>query len=115
MDGARELFETLELLFYENLASSRMKGNAKRKDKDSMGAAISQSRLLCSVVSAIAKLATRHRELSPRARVCLSKVCSKADSHLNPLPSGSHSPLLRDCFHSYMFDTIECLSTLDTI
>lgn len=73
-DAARELFETLELLLYENLASSRMKGNAKRKDEDFMGAAVSQSRLLCSVVTAIAKLATCHRELSPRARVCLSKV-----------------------------------------
>ncbi|KAG0599549.1 hypothetical protein M758_12G160700 [Ceratodon purpureus] len=74
-DAARELFETLELLLYENLASSRMKGNSKRKDdSDFMGAAVSQSRLLCSVVTAIAKLATCHRELSPRARVCLSKV-----------------------------------------
>lgn len=74
-DAARELFETLELLLYENLASSRMKGNAQRKgDSDFMGAAVSQSRLLCSVVTAIAKLATCHRELSPRARVCLSKV-----------------------------------------
>jgi AP-5 complex subunit zeta-1 len=35
----------------------------------------SQSRLLCFVVTAIAKLATHHRELLPRARVSLGKVC----------------------------------------
>lgn len=34
----------------------------------------SQSRLLCFVVTAIAKLATHHRELLPRARVSLGKV-----------------------------------------
>jgi len=34
----------------------------------------SQSRLLCFVVTAIAKLATHHRELIPRARVSLGKV-----------------------------------------
>lgn len=34
----------------------------------------SQSRLLCFVVTAIAKLATYHRELLPRARVSLAKV-----------------------------------------
>ncbi|KAF5948802.1 hypothetical protein HYC85_014759 [Camellia sinensis] len=34
----------------------------------------SQSRLLCFVVTAIAKLATHHRELLPRARVSLAKV-----------------------------------------
>lgn len=34
----------------------------------------SQSRLLCFVVTAIAKLATYHRELLPRARVSLGKV-----------------------------------------
>lgn len=34
----------------------------------------SQSRLLCFVVTAIAKLATYHRELLPRARVSLTKV-----------------------------------------
>ena len=35
----------------------------------------SQSRLLCFVVTAIAKLATYHCELLPRARVSLAKVC----------------------------------------
>lgn len=34
----------------------------------------SQSRLLCFVVTAIAKLASYHRELLPRARVSLAKV-----------------------------------------
>nr|XP_024363066.1 AP-5 complex subunit zeta-1-like [Physcomitrium patens] len=72
--AARELFETLELLLYENLPSSRMKGTDKRNDDAFRESAISQSRLLCSVVTAIAKLATCHRELSPRPRVCLSKV-----------------------------------------
>lgn len=35
----------------------------------------SQARLLCFVVTAIAKLATCHNELLPRARVSLAKVC----------------------------------------
>ena len=34
----------------------------------------SQSRLLCFVITAIAKLATYHRELLPRARVAVGKV-----------------------------------------
>lgn len=34
----------------------------------------SQARLLCFVVTAIAKLATFHNELLPRARVSLAKV-----------------------------------------
>ncbi|CAK7338388.1 unnamed protein product [Dovyalis caffra] len=74
-DAARELFESLELLLYENLSSSRLGlresalssgGESSRKS--------SQSRLLCFVVTAIAKLATYHRELLPRARVSLGKV-----------------------------------------
>ncbi|EFJ20551.1 hypothetical protein SELMODRAFT_108875 [Selaginella moellendorffii] len=62
-DAARELFETLELVLYENLSSRRK-----------TSAVPAQSRLLCFVITAIAKLATCHRELSPRARVCLAKV-----------------------------------------
>ncbi|XP_056167896.1 uncharacterized protein LOC130138286 isoform X1 [Syzygium oleosum] len=75
-DAARELFESLELLLYENLSSSRLglrqdlavgsNGDASRKS--------SQARLLCFVITAIAKLATYHRELLPRARVSLGKV-----------------------------------------
>jgi AP-5 complex subunit zeta-1 len=68
-----------------------MKGNAKRKgDSDFMGAAVSQSRLLCSVVTAIAKLATCHRELSPRARVCLSKVRCRSMCLATPSHSETH-------------------------
>ena len=106
-DAARELFESLELLLYENLSSRydfllsflscrfflsnvgclpisfsfvqlvsrlglresslRSGGESSRKS--------SQSRLLCFVVTAIAKLASYHRELLPRARVSLGKVC----------------------------------------
>ncbi|KAJ6887062.1 hypothetical protein NC651_027427 [Populus alba x Populus x berolinensis] len=74
-DAARELFESLELLLYENLSTSRLGlresalgsgGESSRKS--------SQSRLLCFVVTAIAKLASYHRELLPRARVSLGKV-----------------------------------------
>jgi len=75
--AARELFETLELLLYENLSSRRMttmKADLEQKDEGALIAVASQSRLLCFVVTAIAKLATCHRELSPRARVCLAKV-----------------------------------------
>jgi len=45
----------------------RSSGGSSRKS--------SQSRLLCFVVTAIAKLASYHRELLPRARVSLGKVC----------------------------------------
>ncbi|XP_020103580.1 AP-5 complex subunit zeta-1 isoform X2 [Ananas comosus] len=73
-DVARELFENLELLLYENLSSSRV---GSSQDMDSKGSSFrksSQSRLLCFVVTAIAKLATCHHELLPRARVSLAKV-----------------------------------------
>ncbi len=124
--AARELFETLELLLYENLSSrslfflspiftwlldwptvhlltfsrlawkstviwswlwelfvdrrmTTMKADLEQKDEGALIAVASQSRLLCFVVTAIAKLATCHRELSPRARVCLAKVCVVTD------------------------------------
>ncbi|XAR56663.1 hypothetical protein NMG60_11037227 [Bertholletia excelsa] len=74
-EAARELFESLELLLYENLSSSRL---GLREPALSSGNATFrkslQSRLLCFVVTAIAKLATHHRELLPRARVSLGKV-----------------------------------------
>ncbi|XP_047062146.1 uncharacterized protein LOC124669604 isoform X3 [Lolium rigidum] len=75
-DVAREIFENLELLLYENLATSRL-GLSQEPGFDSMGATSrksSQARLLCFVVTAIAKLATCHNELLPRARVSLAKV-----------------------------------------
>ncbi|KAJ4975689.1 hypothetical protein NE237_000795 [Protea cynaroides] len=75
-DAARELFENLELLLYENLSSSRP-GLSHEPALGSGGAASRkslQARLLCFVVTAIAKLATYHRELLPRARVSLAKV-----------------------------------------
>lgn len=75
-DAARELFESLELLLYENLSSSRL---ALNHDMASNYEGVilkksGQARFLCFVVTAIAKLATYHRELIPRARVCLAKV-----------------------------------------
>nr|GLL17708.1 AP-5 complex subunit zeta-1 isoform X1 [Ipomoea trifida] len=74
-DAARELFESLELLLYENLSSSRL---GLRESAIGSGSSSfrksSQSRLLCFVVTAIAKLATYHHELLPRARVSLAKV-----------------------------------------
>ncbi|XP_073313395.1 uncharacterized protein [Primulina huaijiensis] len=71
-DEGRELFESLELLLYENLSSSRLGfGEASHSSGFKKS---SQSRLLCFVVTAIAKLATFHRELLPRARVSLAKV-----------------------------------------
>lgn len=85
-DAARELFESLELLLYENLSSSRLglrqePGPGLSFNRTSSlsvsGAGYerpSQSRLLCFVVTAIAKLAAWHRELVPRARVSMSKV-----------------------------------------
>ncbi|XP_078436746.1 AP-5 complex subunit zeta-1 [Wolffia australiana] len=75
-DDARELFESLELLLYENISSSRL--GLSQEAALSINAAAawksSQSRLLCFVVTAIAKLATLHHELLPRARVSLAKV-----------------------------------------
>ncbi|KAK9074212.1 hypothetical protein SSX86_006809 [Deinandra increscens subsp. villosa] len=74
-DAARELFESLELLLYENLSSSRLGvGDSVLGSSSSTVRRSSQSRLLCFVVTAIAKIATHHRELLPRARVSLGKV-----------------------------------------
>ncbi|CAI0436496.1 unnamed protein product [Linum tenue] len=74
-DAARELFENLELLLYENLSSSRLglRESALGSDSENFRKS-SQSRLLCFVITAIAKLATHHHELLPRARVSLGKV-----------------------------------------
>ncbi|XP_071907516.1 uncharacterized protein [Coffea arabica] len=74
-DAARELFESLELLLYENLSSSRLGLHEATLGSGSLTFRKSlQSRLLCFVVTAIAKLATYHRDLVPRARVSLAKV-----------------------------------------
>lgn len=113
-DAARELFEGLELLLYENLSSryelcfivtfkfflifgfflvmlaflppiiifsfvclcSRLglRQESAFGSSSQIFSKSSQSRLLCFVVTAIAKLATYHRELLPRARVSLGKV-----------------------------------------
>ncbi|CAI9787760.1 unnamed protein product [Fraxinus pennsylvanica] len=73
-DAARELFESLELLLYENLSSSRLGLRESAPGSGSTVRKSSQSRLLCFVVTAIAKLATYHRELLPRTRVSLAKV-----------------------------------------
>ncbi|KAI4390098.1 hypothetical protein MLD38_002246 [Melastoma candidum] len=73
---ACELFESLELLLYENLAFSRL-GIRQDSDVKSSGETHRrslQSRLLCFVITSIAKLATRHQDLLPRARVALGKV-----------------------------------------
>ncbi|XP_039072243.1 AP-5 complex subunit zeta-1-like isoform X2 [Hibiscus syriacus] len=75
-DVARELFESLELLLYENLSSSRL-GPKQESEVNSNHRNLtksSQSRLLCFVITAIAKLATHHRELLLRASVALVKV-----------------------------------------
>ncbi|GLT67142.1 hypothetical protein SLA2020_394710 [Shorea laevis] len=75
-DAARELFESLELLLYENLSSSRLglgQESAISSSSQNLRKA-SQSRLLCFALTAIAKLATYHNELLPRARVALGKV-----------------------------------------
>ncbi|KAJ4816038.1 AP-5 complex subunit zeta-1 [Rhynchospora pubera] len=75
-DVARVLFESLELLLYENLATSRLGLNQESAidPKGNSSGKSSQARLLCFVVTAIAKLATCHNELLPRARVSLAKV-----------------------------------------
>ncbi|GFP79182.1 hypothetical protein PHJA_000061700 [Phtheirospermum japonicum] len=82
-EAARELFESLELLLYENLSSSRFGlGEAVHGSGSSNFRKSSQSRILCFVVTAIAKLATYHRELLPRARVSLAKVARSRISDL---------------------------------
>ncbi|XP_020591589.1 AP-5 complex subunit zeta-1 [Phalaenopsis equestris] len=76
MDVARELFESLELLLYENLSSSRL-GLSQETGFESNGTISrrsSQVRLLSFVITAIAKLATCHTELLPRTQVALAKV-----------------------------------------
>lgn len=80
-NAARELFESLELLLYENLSSSRL--GLSQESHSSDGASFrksSQARLLSFVVTAIAKLATCHRELQPRALVSLGKVVRSRNS-----------------------------------
>ncbi|KAJ8534462.1 hypothetical protein K7X08_016190 [Anisodus acutangulus] len=67
-DAARELFESLELLLRLGLRESALGSDATKFRKSS------QSRLLCFIVTAIAKLATYHPDLFPRARVSLTKV-----------------------------------------
>lgn len=109
-DAARELFENLELLLYENLSSryefqylwlselmemffviiamclltiifAYLESRLGLRQEATVGSnsenyrKSSQSRLLCFVLTAIAKLATYHHELLPRARVSLGKVC----------------------------------------
>ncbi|XP_057950865.1 uncharacterized protein LOC131145673 isoform X2 [Malania oleifera] len=76
-DAARELFESLELLLYENLSSRQE--SALNSDSATFRKS-AQSRLLCFVVTAIAKLATYHTELLPRARVSLAKVARSRNS-----------------------------------
>ncbi|XP_010267733.1 PREDICTED: AP-5 complex subunit zeta-1 [Nelumbo nucifera] len=86
-DAARELFESLELLLYENLSSSRL-GLSQESALSSNSATFrksSQARLLCFVITAIAKLATYHRELLPRARVSLAKVARSRNSDMRVL------------------------------
>lgn len=76
--ATRELFECLELLLYENLALRGVTAQALDSTQSAEGGIMYersfQARLLCFVVTAIAKLANLHRELGPRARVCLAKV-----------------------------------------
>ncbi|KMZ63989.1 hypothetical protein ZOSMA_38G00980 [Zostera marina] len=79
-NAARELFESLELLLYENLATSRLGMESHIDSNDAVSRKSLQVRLLCFVVTAIAKLATFHRELLPRARVSLSKVARSRKS-----------------------------------
>lgn len=77
---AIQLFECIELLLYENLAASI----AAVKDPEpelksskggvSMGSSYNRPRLLCFAITALSKIATCHRDLDPRARVCLLKV-----------------------------------------
>ncbi|XP_039131477.1 AP-5 complex subunit zeta-1 [Dioscorea cayenensis subsp. rotundata] len=76
-NAARELFESLELLLYENLSSSL---DASIDSMTATSRKSSQARLLCFAVTAIAKLATCHRELLPRARVSLAKVARSQNS-----------------------------------
>lgn len=105
-DAARELFESLELLLYENLSSSRLGlGEASHSSGFKKS---SQSRLLCFVVTAIAKLATYHRELLPRARVSLAKV---ARSRISDARVWKRA---QDCL-SLMNEPAVCMSVLGPV
>ncbi|KAL2641368.1 hypothetical protein R1flu_008955 [Riccia fluitans] len=77
-EAAREIFESLETVLFENLSScarAALHTDTLEKIPGAMAPGTpAQARLLCFVVTAIAKLATCHRELSPRARVGLAKV-----------------------------------------
>nr|GEY79604.1 hypothetical protein [Tanacetum cinerariifolium] len=100
-DVAEKLLESLELLMYENLSSryaskvytcinircgmmggsgcfSRLGvGNSVLGSSSTTVRRSSQLSLLCFVVTAIAKIATHHRELLPRTRVSLGKATQK--------------------------------------
>ncbi|CAM8955721.1 unnamed protein product [Rhodiola kirilowii] len=106
-DAAREHFDSLELLLYENLSSSRL-GLSQGTANGTNGPAFrksSQSRLLCYVVTAISKLATFHNELLPRARVSLAKV---ARSRMSDVRVGQ-----RACdYLGLMSEPAICLSVL---
>lgn len=62
-------FSFVQLVSRLGLRESALRSGGESSRKSS------QSRLLCFVVTAIAKLASYHRELLPRARVSLGKVC----------------------------------------
>ena len=74
-ESARILFESLELVLYETLAATI--ADAKRGRIHTATASkrrAKRSRLLCFGITALAKLATWHRQLAPRALVCLGTV-----------------------------------------
>ncbi|KZV31823.1 hypothetical protein F511_25936 [Dorcoceras hygrometricum] len=108
-DAARELFESLELLLYENLSSSHLGlGEASHSSGSSGFKKSSQSRLLCFVVTALAKLATYHRELLPRVRVSLAKV---ARTRISDARVWRHA---QDCL-SLMNEPAVCMSILGPV
>lgn len=83
--AARQLYECLELVLYESLAASAAAAREEDSARDALGSmegpprqsargGHARARLLCVVVAAVAKLATWHRTLNPRARICIAKV-----------------------------------------
>ncbi|CAI7854751.1 unnamed protein product [Closterium sp. NIES-54] len=104
--AAESLFEAVELLLFESIATAKLGMNSSMGGMSgsaaaAVGAPSARSRLLSAAVGAIAKLAAAETDLRTRARVGLSKVV-RSRTHLHPsvcdqaadLLSLLHHPLL---------------------
>ncbi|CAI5993843.1 unnamed protein product [Closterium sp. NIES-65] len=91
--AAESLFEAVELLLFESIATAKLGADSSMGGMSGGAAAAvlapsARSRLLSAAVGAIAKLAAAETDLRTRARVCLSKVV-RSRTHLHPSVSSA--------------------------